>query len=137
MSIMQQQHKSLNSDGLPELMGEAIGSTTAQWPETMRDMVEMFTRHVMKIRPLSEAKARQEAKGLVLELSHHFGGQQVYIARDEKLRLAIRNYCMLKEFDGSNVVGLARRYRLSVPSIYDILKKEKQRQAQRRGKNRA
>jgi len=132
-----ERNKSLNSPEAAELLEEATGGKTGLWPETMRDMVEMFTNHLQKSRPLSEFKARQEARGLVLELSHHFGGMQVYIARDEKLRLALRNYCMWREHDGSNVKELVQRYRLSAPRIYEILKQEKQRQAQQRGGKRA
>jgi len=132
-----ERNKSLNSPEAAELLEEATGGKTGLWPETMRDMVAMFTNHLQKSRNLSEFKARQEARGLVLELSHHFGGMQVYIARDEKLRLALRNYCINKEFNGSNITELVQRYRLSVATIYDILKQEKQRQAQRRGGKRA
>lgn len=55
-------------------------------------------------------------------LSLTWGGQQVYIPKDNKRRAAI----IYDEFDGTNVSELARKYGLCIQTIYKIIRSERQ-----------
>lgn len=54
-------------------------------------------------------------------LSLSWGGQQVYIPKDNKRRAAI----IYDEFDGTNVSELARKYDLCIQTIYKIIRRER------------
>lgn len=62
-------------------------------------------------------------------VSLSWGGQQVYLPKDNKRRAAI----IYDEFDGNNIPELARKYSLCVQTVYKIIRKERQARSMRQG----
>ncbi|MBI2313562.1 MAG: transcriptional regulator [Betaproteobacteria bacterium] len=96
----------------------------ARWPGTLAELVDVVTEHLAR-RGASLTAARAEAQALILLIAHHFGGQRVYLPRDTRLRLALRDNLIWQEFSGRNVPELARRFGLTETQIYNILKEQR------------
>jgi len=66
-----------------------------------------------------------EARRTIMLLAHYFGGQVIYLPRNEKLRLALRNQQIWYEFNGHNIQSLAKKHKLTETMIYGILKAQR------------
>lgn len=98
------------------------------WPQTLADLVDVFTDHLHR-KPLTDAKtedtARRAAQELIVVLANYFGGRQVYLPRDEKLRLALRDNQIWRDFNGTNIGALEKRWKLTRQQIYNIIAKQR------------
>jgi Mor family transcriptional regulator len=63
----------------------------------------------------------------------YFGGAQIYFPSGSMLKQAITHSLIYKEFNGSNVRELTRKYKVTENNIYRII--EKHRNAEREARN--
>ena len=91
------------------------------WPQTLADLVDVFSAHLQRRKDLAIEEARREAQDLIVVLANYFGGRQIYLPRDEKLRLALRDNQIWRDFDGRNIDVLEKRWRLTRQQIYNII----------------
>ena len=83
--------------------------------------MDVFTDHFQRRKGQAEDAARVEAQDLIVVLANYFGGRQVYLPRDEKLRLALRDNQIWHNFDGRDIDVLEKRWRLTRQQIYNII----------------
>lgn len=55
-------------------------------------------------------------------LSQQYGGTSIYIPKTDELLRNRRYAAILKEFDGSNIKLLARKYKVSERTVYRLVK---------------
>ncbi len=58
----------------------------------------------------------------LIALADYFGGTHIYIPKKKKLLEKIRYKAIIKEFDGSNRIQLAKKYDVSESTVYRIIK---------------
>lgn len=95
------------------------------WPQTLADLVDVLTDHLERRKGTSLERARRDAQELIVVLANYFGGRQVYLPRDEKLRLALRDNQIWYDFDGRNIDVLGHRFRLTRQQVYTIIARQR------------
>lgn len=113
-----------DSDELSALLENAGAVDPGVWPRTLAEMVDVYVDHFLR-QGRDQAAALSEAQAVVIVFAHHFGGRLVYIPRDDKLRLALRDAQIWREHNGRNVQELAQRYELTAAQIYGILREQR------------
>lgn len=113
-----------NSEELSALLKNVDDIDPGVWPRTLAELVDVYVDHFLRL-GRGQAAALTEAQAVVIVLAHHFGGRMVYLPRDDKLRLALRDARIWREHNGRNVQDLADRYGLTAAQIYGILREQR------------
>ena len=87
---------------------------------------EMFDVLINEFEKNSKTKneALTLAESAVLTIANYFGGRSFYLPNGTRLKAQIRANRIFKEFKGDNMNELTRKYSLSSPHIYAILRKQ-------------
>lgn len=87
---------------------------------------EMFDVLINEFEKKSKTKneALELAESTVLTIANYFGGRSFYLPNGTRLKAQIRANRIFKEFKGDNMNELTRKYSLSSPHIYAILRKQ-------------
>lgn len=99
-----------------------LSSAPKGYPKILKELADCLTRrlHYWEIAP-------ECCDGMALDLVEairaEFKGSLLYIPKGREMTTAQRNAAICRDYDGSNQMALARRYQLSVATIYDILRK--------------
>jgi Mor family transcriptional regulator len=95
------------------------------WPQTLAELVDVFADHLQRRKGHASEAARKEAQDLTVVLATYFGGRQIYLPRNEKLRLALRDKQIWRAFDGKNIDLLEKRWRLTRQQVYNIIAQQR------------
>jgi len=112
-------------DDLLAHLDDAVRGDPRAWPNTLADLVDVFTDHLYRRDKHPEAVAREKAQNLITVLASYFGGRQIYLPRDETLRRALRDNLIWQQMKSGNVEELGRRYGLTRQQIYNIAAQQK------------
>ncbi|MBN6071490.1 positive regulator of late transcription [Aggregatibacter actinomycetemcomitans] len=74
----------------------------------------------------AKEKALTLAEDAILTLAKYFGGRSFYFPTGTRLKVQIRDNRIFKEFKGNNMDEISRKYNLSAPHIYSILRKQQE-----------
>ena len=87
---------------------------------------EMFDVLINEVEKNAKTKkeALELAESTVLTIANYFGGRSFYLPNGTRLKAQIRANRIFKEFKGDNMNELTRKYSLSSPHIYAILRKQ-------------
>lgn len=88
-------------------------------PAKLQSLISLFEHELTKAGYLH---AHSVAQQLVMAQAHYFGGMQIYLPRNDRLKRCLRDIQIYREYKGNNVRQLARRYRLTEITIYAILR---------------
>lgn len=77
---------------------------------------------------VGESMAAAAGELVTDELVSYWGGQHICIPRDHYRKISDRNRRILSEFTGKNQSDLARKYDLTLSSIYKLISKHKKQQ---------
>ena len=89
--------------------------------ELYEDLIDHTSRLLMS-NGIPEDKAKELGNSLADFLVDHWGGQYITFSKDHLYRSRKRHLEIVGEFDGSNHHELARKHRVSVNTVYKILK---------------
>lgn len=64
-----------------------------------------------------------------IKLVRRYGGDNIYIAKEDKLLSSIRDEEIYQHFNGSNYSELAKKHSLAVRTVYEILERERAKRA--------
>lgn len=95
------------------------------WPRTLVNMADVATAAIAATPPALREDARTVAERVVVAIAHFIGGRPMYLPRDDRLHVALRNARIWSEFSGNNVPELAERYRLTPAQLYNILNEQR------------
>lgn len=94
------------------------------WPKTLVELTDVLCAHFKQI-GMAPPAAKDFSQKVIIVIAHHLGGRMFYLPRDRKLRLALRDDAIWREFDGANVHELAQRYELTTNRVYQILAEQR------------
>lgn len=99
-----------------------------RWPSTLQSLSEVLNSE------LKRAKVDEPhlADKLTIALGHYFGGRDIYIPTGNKLKIALRNIDIWREFNGRNIEQLAARHKLTERQVTQIVRGQRLAEVQRR-----
>lgn len=117
-------YNGLSSDDLDKIDQE---ETQKHWPELLLQVHEVLRRE------LRAANIDEDVALVQLEaLCESIGGIYTYFPRGDILKAEIRAYRVWKDFNGRNIPELSKKYRLTVPRIYQILARMRKREHEKK-----
>ena len=94
-----------------------------RYPDILAELARLV--YARAVRHLSAGEAAALALEIAEGIRHHCGGSALYIPQGLELERRVRNDAIWQTFNGRNYAELARRFRLSVATIYSILARER------------
>lgn len=91
-----------------------------QWPELLADLFAVHEAYNLR-QGMSAAAAAVDARDRCLLEAQYMGARMVYFPTGEKLKSALRDALIYREFKGHNQLALAKKYNLTVVRIYQIV----------------
>lgn len=104
---------------------DEIADDPRAWPKTLTEFIDVAMAVLVHRFKMDEAQARRQSQEVIVALSNHIGGRQVYFPRSEKLEFAIRDNFIYREFNGFNHQELADKNNLTKQQIYNIIAQQK------------
>jgi len=107
----------------PEILGrmDDVADDPRVWPKSLAELVDVLVADAIE-RGIDEAQAIKESRRTIMLIAHYRGGVAMYLPRNEKLRMALRDQQIWLEFKGDNIQQLADKHGLTATMIYGILK---------------
>lgn len=94
-----------------------------KYHELLADMADCIQQRLCLTLPADQAETLSTC--ITEDIRARFAGCLVYIPIDAAGNRARRNKAIIAEFDGSNHKALARRYRVGISVIYNVIAKAK------------
>ncbi|MDX8389170.1 MAG: Mor transcription activator family protein [Mariprofundaceae bacterium] len=111
---------------LEELLkhSEEVADDERAWPQMLAELVDVLADSDID-RGKSEEDAFKEARRTIIIIANYWGARSVYLPRNEKLRLALRDNQIWREFCRTgDVTALAMKHDLSNVMVYHIIKRQ-------------
>lgn len=106
----------------------------ANAPEILHHLYTKITDLGKSEAALDDDVAKRLAASVSKAVVEDFGGEVIYIPKGILVPLSGRDWAIYQEFNGNNHKELARKYKVSVAWVYQILKRvHKQEVAKRQG----
>lgn len=99
-----------------------------RWPSTLQSLSLLLDDELKR----AQVNEPHLADRLIIALSHYFGGREIYIPADSKLKLALRNIAIWRNYNGRNIEQLAKRYNLTERLITEVIREQRQAEMRRR-----
>ncbi|MCL1048437.1 transcriptional regulator [Shewanella abyssi] len=93
-----------------------------RWPSTLQSLCELM-RVTLEGQAISNAVQISEA--LATTLSTYLGGRDIYIPNGERLKDALRDIRIWREFKGNNLEQLSRDYGLTERRVSQIIAEQR------------
>jgi Mor family transcriptional regulator len=90
-------------------------------PAMLQSLMALFTS---ELRSKGAKDPERLAEHLVICMANYFGGMQLYLPRNDKLALELRNIRIYQQHRGGNTEQLARQYGLTAIQIYHIVREQ-------------
>ncbi|CAG21963.1 Mor transcription activator family protein [Photobacterium profundum] len=74
-----------------------------RWPSTLQSLSEVLNSELKR----TKVDEPHLADKLTIALGHYFGGRDIYIPNGSKLKSALRNISIWREYNGRNIEQLA------------------------------
>ncbi len=98
---------------------------TAKWPRFHVEVLEVLACKFERA-GMGRKVSGELAETVVDTLAQYFGGRSVYLARGGRHRLATRDWCIWRDFNGTNTRELSEAHRLTTTRIYQIIKEQRE-----------
>lgn len=108
-----------------------LGKYSQQGKALLQDLREFTCRLLQEHQAVDSASAAQLSNELMFQISQHWGGQSVYIIKDNIFLADERDIQIHQECNGQNHSELAKKYKISVQYVYRIVKRMNERERQR------
>ena len=108
----------LQLDKLPD---EQRQDVVKRIPAMLQSLMALYTS---ELRSKGIKDPERLAEHLVITLANYFGGMQLYLPRNDKLGLELRNIQIFHQHRGGNTEQLARQYGLTSIQIYHIVREQ-------------
>ncbi|TYG34182.1 transcriptional regulator [Lonepinella koalarum] len=118
------------------MLNEQIDNFQQKAPELLSDLAKRIELGVLSKMPSANDENQQQARQIGIEIAHEianaWGGEVIYIPRNLILLLSERDRKIYAEFNGRNHSELARKYKVSMQWVYQIVKKMRKEEINRR-----
>ncbi|MDR8523451.1 Mor transcription activator family protein [Shewanella fidelis] len=124
MELLQASHQELEQalETLQNLKPDEREDFTKRWPSTLQSLCELM-RVTLEGQAISNAVQISEA--LATTLSTYLGGRDIYIPNGERLKDALRDIRIWREFKGNNLEQLSRDYSLTERRVSQIIAEQR------------
>ncbi|MCE9679594.1 transcriptional regulator [Shewanella sp. AS1] len=124
LELLHTNHKELEQalDTLANLRPDEREDFTKRWPSTLQSLCEVM-RVTLEGQAVDNAVHLSEA--LATTLSTYLGGRDIYIPNGERLKDALRDIRIWREFKGNNLEPLSRKYGLTERRISQIIAEQR------------
>ena len=112
-------------DKVLEDLGPEQRGDEKNWPSTLAELVDVVLDYFNGVEFLDSCQARTLAENVVIVIAHHLGSRSIYLPGDDRLRRAVRDTMIFREFNGSNHLDLAKKTGLTTTQIYNIIKRQR------------
>lgn len=102
-----------------------------KWPTMLAEFIDVL-RDTFVRRGMSAEDADQLARAGVLALSEYLGGRYFYLSRGDRVRAALRDDEVWREFNGRNIAELAARHGLTERQVYRAIAEQRAMRVKRR-----
>ena len=102
-----------------------LRSDPGAWPSFLAELVDVLADHYESREKVDTTTAVERAQDVIVVIAHHLGGRSIYLPRDDRLKRAIRDSLIYREFDGANHLALAKRTGLTKTQIYNIIDRQR------------
>lgn len=116
-------------DCLSKLSTEDAAEVRKRWPSNLQSLALLIQTQ------LSNAKVNNPqglGEAITLAIGHYFGGRDVYIPTDQRLKAALRDIQIWQEYTGNNIELLANKFKLTERRIAEIIQHQRSVETQRR-----
>lgn len=100
-----------------------MGKFSKQGKALLEELRDYAFKLVQELKDIDEDLARQFSNELMYLVSQNWGGQSVYIIKDDTFIADQRDIEIYNDFNGHNHSELAKKYNLTVVYIYRIVKR--------------
>lgn len=114
---------------LDNLSDDERQALQSRWPETLQSLSELL-RVTLDAKGIKDSAKLADA--LATTLGTYLGGRHLYIPTGERLKAALRDIAIWRDFTGRNLEQLARQYGLTERRIAQILQAQRQAEKARR-----
>ncbi|MCT6700901.1 Mor transcription activator family protein [Rheinheimera sp. 4Y26] len=122
----------LDAFSTPEELQDLLQQLESLPDEQRQDVVKRIPAMLQSLMALFASELRSKgakeperlAEHLVICLANYFGGMQLYLPRNDKLALELRNIRIYQQHRGGNTEQLARQYGLTSIQIYHIVREQ-------------
>lgn len=104
-----------------EKMGDDLPPEKS-WPGYLRDLYEVTDATLKRHKIQNHSKL---ANDLIISQAHYLGGRMRYLPTADRLRTWFRNREIWEEFNGRNVMELAKKYQMTDVGIYAIVREQR------------
>ena len=124
MDLLQTSHQELEQalETLQNLKPDEREDFIKRWPSTLQSLCELM-RVTLEGQAISNSVQISEA--LATTLSTYLGGRDIYIPNGDRLKDALRDIRIWREFKGNNLEELSRDYGLTERRISQIVKEQR------------
>lgn len=98
----------------------AVLTTDADYPEVMREIAELVTRHLVDV-GIDPDRASAIGEAAAESVREHHGGTLLYLPKGHTMRTRRRWQAIWDEFTGTNHEALALKHGVNVKAVYKIL----------------
>ncbi|MDP8079576.1 Mor transcription activator family protein [Phocoenobacter skyensis] len=116
-----------------EILDKKLSELNSKWPTTLIDIIDLISNELEK-QGEAPSDAQKKAQRLTILISDYFGGSSFYLPFGRRLKTALRDYEIFKNFTGDNIKSLVKIHRLSESHIYAIIRDQRKLQRQRNDK---
>lgn len=116
---------SMSTDQVLNGINENLINNPGAWPSLLAELVDVLADHFEDQRKKDPDSAMDLAQDVIIVIAHHLGGRSIYLPRDDRLKRAIRDSQIYREFDGANHLALAKRTGLTKTQIYNIIAEQR------------
>ena len=100
-----------------------LGKQSKQGKALLLDLRDHACRLLRELKTVDATAASQISNELMYQISQHWGGQSIYIIKDDSFQAEERDIQIYNEFNGHNHTELAKKYNLTEVYIYRIVKR--------------
>ena len=123
----EQQQDLLGDDSYSEELLDHLESVPAEvrekWPKDLAALCDIYDSELKRL-GITDEDAHRIALSLLLAQANYGGGRMYYMPKGDRLKQAVRDRQIYREFNGRNHDELGKRYGLTVQRIYEIVKRQ-------------
>ncbi|WP_428614239.1 Mor transcription activator family protein [Pseudoalteromonas sp.] len=114
---------------LSKLTPEEAAEVRKRWPSNLQSLALLIESELNKAKV---SNAQVVGESITIAIGHYFGGRDVYIPTDKRLKAALRDIQIWQEFNGNNMEALAVKFRLTQRRVAEVIQQQRLVEIQRR-----
>ncbi|WP_304635516.1 Mor transcription activator family protein [Pseudoalteromonas sp.] len=107
---------------LSKLTPEDAAEVRKRWPSNLQSLALLIESELTKAKV---GNAQLVGESIAMAIGHYFGGRDVYIPTDQRLKAALRDIQIWQEFNGQNMEAIAIKYGLTQRRVAEVIQQQR------------